>query len=312
MCFIAVQFSTKKGLLMNKVNRHLAWSMQAVLLGSAGLAGAAHADPIIALLQSQAATILAQDQVNLGTDGTAAGAVAGPCFTAGCLPTPVGGVLLNYTSGSRIGQTAASASVALAGASDGQAAATVPTATDVVQGGFGVSDNSATATELGITGSFAAAAAASWDTLTFQGASNGQTGTLSLVLTLASPTTPFTAVGTGGGCISIGSVCDPFANQITGAGATETLTTTIPLNASLLVFNALYAVADNDPNLQVTTIDPNLVLTLPSGVSFTSVSGNSGGSSSLPTVPEPGSLALFGAAALLLAFTGRLRRRRAQ
>lgn len=107
-------------------------------------------------------------------------------------------------------------------------------------------------------------------------------------------------------------MCDPFANTITGAGATETLTESIPLNESLLVFGALYAVADNDANIQTTTIDPNLVLTLPAGVTFSTISGNSGGSSLPPPpgVPEPGSAALFTAAGLGYA-AWLLRRRRA-
>jgi hypothetical protein len=296
---------------MSRNNRSVAWSVQAVLIAcAAGWAGAAHSDPVISLLQSEAAVILDEGQVTLGTDGTAAGAAAGPCFGgAGCLPvgSALGTAQVSYTGAS--GQTAANASTSVGGTGSAQGTATLPTATTSVPGGFALSDNIATATELGITGSFAAGAAASWDTLTFAGATSGETGTLSLVLSLATPTTPFTDVGAGGGCIGLGAVCDPFTNQITGGGATETLTQTFSLDAPLLVFSALYAVADNDPNIETTTIDPYLVLSLPQGVSFSTVSGNSGGSSSPPTVPEPGSLALLGAAGLVLALALRGRRR---
>jgi PEP-CTERM motif len=293
---------------MNRINRYLAWSLQAVIIASgAGWAGAAHSDPIITLLQSEAATILDENQVTLGTDGTAAGAATGPCFTGSCLPTPLGGVQLSYTSGNRNGQVSASASTSIPGTGGAQGNGTLPTGATAVPGGFALSDNSASATELGVTGSFAAGAAASWDTLTFYGAKSGQTGTLSLLLTLGTPTSSFTDVGTGGGCIAIGAVCDPFTNEITGKGATETLTETIALDQPLLVFNSLYAIADNDANIETTTIDPDLVLSLPAGVSFSAVSGNGGGSSSPPSVPEPDSLMLFGAAALVLALMQRRR-----
>ena len=167
--------------------------------------------------------------------------------------------------------------VSIGGIASAQAAATPPTSTTRTAGGYALSDNSATATEDGTTGSLAAAASASWDTLTFQGAGAGQTGTLSLTLSLATPASASTDVGTGGGCIAFGgSVCDPFTNTITGAGATETFTATVPLDTPLLVFDALYTVADNDFNIETTTIDPNLVLSLPAGVTFSTVSGNSG------------------------------------
>lgn len=297
---------------MSRINRYVAWSMQAVLIASgAGWVGAAHADPVITLLQAEASTLLDANQVTLGTDGTAAGVAAGPCFSGTCLTTPLGPLQLSYTSGNRNGQTAASASTSIGGTASAQASATLPTASTVVPGGFALSADSATATELGITGSLAAAATASWDTLTFSGATSGEMGTLSLTLTLATPTTEFTDVGTGGGCIAIGSYCDPFTNQITGKGATETLTATIPLNEPILVFSALYTVADNDANIQTTTIDPNLVLSLPAGVSFAAVSGNGGGSSTPPAVPEPDSLMLFGGAALALALVQRRRSMRA-
>ena len=294
---------------MSRINRYVALSVQAVLLASgAGWAGGAHADPIITLLQTEAATILDEKQVNLGTEGTAAGAAVGPCFGgSGCLPL-LGGVQISYTAGNRNGQVAANAATSVPGTGSGQGNASVPNATVVVPGGFSLSDNSATATELGITGSFAAAAAGSWDTLTFKGATTGETGTLSLILSLATPTSSFTDVGTGGGCISIGGICDPFTNEITGKSATETLTATIPLDQPALVFSALYAVADNDPNITTTTIDPNLVLTLPQGVSFSAVSGNSGGSTS--TVPEPDTIMLFAGAALVLAVVQRRRNAR--
>lgn len=293
---------------MRRMNRYVSWSVQAVLIASgAGWAGAAHSDPIITLLQAEAATILDENQVTLGTEGTAAGAAAGPCFSGACVPTPVGEVQLSYTAGNRNGQTAGSASTSIGGTASGQGNASVPTATQVVPGGFALSATSVTATELGITGSFAAAAAAAWDTLTFHGATSGQTGTLSLILSLASPASSFTDVGTGGGCIAIGGVCDPFTNQITGKGATETLSAIIPLDEPALVFSALYAVADNDFNIETTTIDPNLVLSLPTGVSFTAVSGNSGGSSPPPPVPEPDSLMLFAGAALVLTIAQRRR-----
>jgi len=298
---------------MSRTHRYVAWGVQAVLLASgAACVGTAHADPVITLLQAEAATLLDANQVTLGTDGTAAGVAAGPCFSGVCLPTPVGPVQLSYTSGNRNGQTSASASTSIGGTASAQANATLPTVSTPVSGGFALSDDSATATELGITGSLAAAASASWDTLTFTGETSGEMGTLSLILTLATPTTEFTDVGSGGGCISIGTYCDPFTNQISGKGATETLTATIPLNAPILVFSALYTVADNDANIQTTTIDPDLILTLPAGVSFSTVSGNGGGSSlPPPPVPEPDSLMLFGGAALALALVQRRRSLRA-
>lgn len=295
---------------MSRMNRYVSWSIQAVLLASgAGWAATAHADPVITLLQAEAATLLDENQVTLGTDGTAAGAAAGPCFSGACLPTPVGPVQLSYTAGNRNGQTAASASTSIGGTASATATASLPTATAVLPGGFALTDNTVTATELGVTGSLGAAASASWDTLTFKGATPGETGTLSLTVTLATPTSAFTDVGTGGGCISIGTYCDPFTNEITGGGATETLTASISLNQPELVFSALYAVADSDPNIETTTIDPDLVLTLPNGVSFTSISGNSGGMSSTspPPAPEPGSLALFGCVGLLLVVVQRRR-----
>lgn len=293
---------------MKRINRYVAWSVQAVLLASAaGWAGAVHADPIITLLQSEAATILDKNQVTLGTDGTAAGVAVGPCFSgSNCLPI-LGGVQISYTAGSRTGQLAASASTSVGGTASGQASATVPTATMTAPGGFALSDTSATTTELGITGSFGAAASAAWDTLTFTGASKGQMGTVSLILTLATPTSEFTDVGSGGGCIAVGGFCDPFTNEITGKGATETLTASIPLDQPALIFSALYTVADNDPNITTTTIDPNLVLSLPAGVGFTAVSGNSGGSGPPPPVPEPDSLALFGGMAVMVMFVQRRR-----
>lgn len=296
---------------MSRINRYVAWSLQAVLLASgAGWTAAAHADPILTVLQVEAATILDENQVTLGTDGTAAGAAAGPC-TTGCVSVPViGPTLVSYTAGNRNGQVSASASAPIPGIASGQATATLPTATMQANGGFALSDNSATASELGTTGSFEATAAASWDTLTFKGAKAGQTGTLTLTLALANPTTAFTDVGAGGGCIGIGGICDPFTNEIKGKGATETISETIALNQPLLVFNALYALADDDSNLQTATIDPDLVLSLPKGVSFSTVSGNSGGSSS-SSAPEPDSLMLFGGAALLLGFALRRRSSRA-
>lgn len=293
---------------MRTIHHRASRSVPAVLLAlGAGLAGAAHADPIISLLQAEAATILDENQVTLGTDGTAAGAAVGPCFSGTCVPTPVGDVSLSYTAGNRNGVTAASASTSVGGTGSAQANATLATATQTAPGGFALGDNTVTATELGITGSFGAAAAAGWDTLTFSGATAGQTGTLSLTITLATPTSSFTDVGTGGGCIAIGSVCDPFTNEITGKGATETLTTTVALDEPTLIFNALYAVADGDANIETTTIDPDLVLTLPAGVSFTAVSGNSSGTLPPPSVPEPDSLMLFGGAGLVFAV---LRRRK--
>lgn len=294
---------------MSRMNRYVFWSVQAVLLASgAGWTAAARADAVINLLQSEATTLLDENQVTLGTDGTAAGAAAGPCLSGVCLPTPVGPVQLSFTSGNRNGQTAGSASTSIGGIASAQATASLPTVTTAVSGGFALTDNTVTATELGTTGSLGAAAAGSWDTLTFTGATPGETGTISLTVTLATPTSEFTDVGTGGGCISVGGICDPFTNQITGAGATETLTASVSLNQPELVFSALYAVADSDFNIETTTIDPDLVLTLPKGVSFMSVSGNSGGmSSSPPPAPEPGSLALFGCVGLMLAVVRRRR-----
>lgn len=178
------------------------------------------------------------------------------------------------------------------------------------------------ATDLGSTGSAAAAAAGAWDTLTFTGATAGQTATLTIDLTLATPTTGFTDVGFGGGCLSSltrqmasvpGSLCDPFANKITGQGAHETLTTTFRLDQGpVLIWDALNAVADNDFNIATSTIDPSLLITLPSDVSFTASSGDNvkgSGSSGggLAGVPEPATVALLGAGLAAVA----QRRRRA-
>ncbi len=297
---------------MSSVSRQISFGIRAVVcVAAAGWAGAVYADPVITLLESEASTILDTGQVTIGTDGTAAGTAVGPCL-AGCIPTPVGSLAISYTSGNRNSQTTGSASTSIGGVGSAQASATLPTSSSPVAGGFELSDNSVTATELGTTGALAAAAAASWDTITFHGVTPGEMGTLSETLTLATPASPSTDVGTGGGCISFGgAVCNPFTNTITGKGASETLTETIALNEPLLVFSALYVVADNDDNIQTTSIDPDVILNLPAGVTFSTVSGNTGGSTGVtppPGVPEPSTFALFGAAGLALAAWRRRRK----
>ena len=114
-------------------------------------------------------------------------------------------------------------------------------------------------------------------------------------------------VGTGGGCIAyatasspaLGGLCDPFTDTtLVRAGQTETITmNNIPLDqGGVLVFDALYALADNSFNVLATTVDPQLQITLPAGVTFTATSGDSGGTpggGGGTSVPEPGTLALM-------------------
>jgi len=156
-------------------------------------------------------------------------------------------------------------------------------------------------------GSLAAAGSLAWDDLTFSGVTPGETATLSLTLTLTTPDS--LSSGLGGGCLAIDALCDPLRKSpLTGSSPTETLTKTFALSSTkpLLIFDALYALAGPGNGSAGADVSGILTLTLPSNVSFTAASGDSGGPSAVP-LPDSAGLLLCGCAAL--AMMGLLRRR---
>lgn len=149
----------------------------------------------------------------------------------------------------------------------------------------------ARASEDGITGASAAAGAGFWDTLTFSGASGGETGTLTFNLPGS-----FTDVGYGGACegyaltsgtLSNGSNCggsstgaDPFGATVTvlnSGNPSETLRLNFPLEngvATRVAFALGTAVYNSFNPATADLYDPPQVrLVLPNGVTYTSASG---------------------------------------
>jgi len=258
------------------------------------LHGIAHAQADAALSQVDA-TLFAeantvQDLVLMGQSpgfGTLSAAAVAPCFL-NCTLTSLGNVQLTINGGAN--SYLSNASAAVAGIGNATTSGDVSQNSTTVPNGFALTNLSATAIQDGTTGSAAAAGSIGWDYLTFSGAAPGQMGTVSLTLTLTQPSGTF-GLGAAGGCLSVNSICSPGGLLgLSNAGDHVTIVQQVPLNAPALVFDGLYAVADNSFNITGATIDPNLVLSLPAGVSFTAVSGDSG----VSAVPEPSTVFAFG------------------
>jgi len=160
---------------------------------------------------------------------------------------------------------------------------------------YTLDDLSASVLSDGHVGSSAAAGALAWDDLSFEGVTAGETGTLSLTLTLTPGSAD--AFGIGGACLSINSLCNAFTKTLlNGSNTTETLSTTFALSSSkpTLIFDALYALASGHHEASGADLEGVLTLTLPGNVSFTAASGDSGGPTSPVPVPAAGWLLLSG------------------
>jgi len=201
-------------------------------------------------------------------------------------PLTVGGVTVDP------GLTATS-STSVGGTGSGSATASIPPSSTVACSGgsctYQLSNLTASATQLGITGAGGGGAAGAFDTFTFSGETTGQMGSFSLTLDLVATGT--NGSGFGGGCLAVGATCNPTISPnpfLTANNPTETLTASFTIGSAVELFDTLYVLADNSAGLSSATIDPSLTLTLPSNVSFKTASGET-----FSAVPLPAAAWLF-------------------
>lgn len=161
------------------------------------------------------------------------------------------------------------------------------------------------AQEDGTTGSSAAAGAVFWDTLTFSGVTGTNT-TGTLVFNV--PGT-FTDVGYGGACaaVQVGGYaqCNPFTAPVLNASSpSETIQVPFTLSngTATEIVAALYGTAYNSFNIATADLKdpPQVSLLLPTGVTYTSASGEF--LSSPTPVPEPATWATMACGLALLLF----------
>jgi hypothetical protein len=243
------------------------------LIAAVGFAGATHAtsspDPSLSYVTSNLTSVA--DLVNIQQNG----AYSTSAYSLNPLGTQATNQNLSSTS-STAGVPVATSSIAVGNSS-------IPTVATYYGGGSVLSTISGTASQQGLTGFSSAAGAAAWDLLTFYG-TPGQKVTFSETFTLA--TTGTDASGNGGVCISVGAACGPsIMTLLSTANPSHTLTANATLTGTstqLLIYNALYVDSGGGPNATTAAIDPNFVVTLPAGVTFTAASGNPSGGSPVP------------------------------
>ncbi len=248
----------------------------------------------------QANALSAQLQAGTAGYGALAVAVIGPCDgTAGGNCTTVDGPRNPFqvaTSGG-LGITSVSASLDSTTYGSAGATANVPTGsgTSVAIGTLtATASTTGTASPYGLANGGAGAAAASWNTLTFSGASPGQTATVSMTLTFTSSLPN----AEGYACLAVDSICDVVSLT---AGSTQTLSESVSLSSPVSIFSAIGTGVEAYQGASSATIDPEVVISgLPAGVTYSLASQNA-------PVPLPGGLVLFGSSLLLLAAGRRLR-----